>query len=248
MSPTTTSPSKQRTYMKEPYLRAEHLLRDGRYRSVTVKVSDIVYNCTGKNFDGSNKKMLGLAFEGREKILGLNVTNENLMAWVAGDGDPAAWKGHEIQLVVRLIDNKKDRVKEPAIRIWPSKPHPNKRVRDEMGADVGEDWYREHRLDNLKPDKQDNKPDKGPDKPDTQKKSEVVYDRSKWIGMVRATIAAVEDEATLGVARQRFNALGNALKEHGEPLSDAERKELADLTAAAKKKLDAKLAEANTQK
>jgi hypothetical protein len=130
----------RRTYKDEPYLRSEHLLKDGKYQSVIVEIADVVFNCPGKKGE-KDKMMKGLAFVGTDKVLGLNVTNESLVCLQTGHGNPEKWIGHKVQLVARLIANKKLKVDEPAIRIWPSKPIPNGRIRDQMGKEIKDDWY-----------------------------------------------------------------------------------------------------------
>lgn len=129
----------KRTYKDEPYLRAEHLLQDGKYRSVVVEIEDVIHDCPGKKGE-RDKLMLGLVFKGKQKVLGLNVTNESLVCLQTGNGSPEKWIGHKIQLVVRLIPNKRKKIDEPAIRIWPSKPIPNWRIQDQMGKEVPEGW------------------------------------------------------------------------------------------------------------
>lgn len=130
----------RRTYKDEPYLRAEHLLKDGRYVSCVVEIADVVYECPGKK-GNKDKLMKGLAFKGSDKVLGLNVTNESLVSIQTGQGKPENWIGHKIQLVVRLVPNRTNKTDEPAIRIWPSKPVPNGRIRDQMGKEISADWY-----------------------------------------------------------------------------------------------------------
>lgn len=130
----------RRTYKDEPYLRSEHLLKDGKYQSCTVEIADIIYDCPGKKGE-KDKMMKGLAFKGSDKVLGLNVTNESLVCLQTGHGRPENWVGHKIQLVVRLISNRKLKVEEPAIRVWPTKPIPRAQIRDQMGRDIPEGWY-----------------------------------------------------------------------------------------------------------
>ena len=130
----------KRMYKDEPYLRSEHLLRDGKYQAVTVEIADVVFNCPGKKGD-KDKLMKGLAFVNSDKVFGLNVTNESLVCLQTGHGKPESWIGHKIQLVVRLIADKRKKVEEPAIRVWPSKPIPNGRIRDQMGREIPEEWY-----------------------------------------------------------------------------------------------------------
>lgn len=130
----------RRTYRDEPYLRSEHLLRDGKYVSCIVEIGDIVYDCPGKKGD-KDKLMLGLAFQGTNKVLGLNVTNESVLCIDTGHGKPEQWIGHKIMLVVRLIPNKRKKLREPAIRIWTKKPIPNGRILDQMGEEITDSWY-----------------------------------------------------------------------------------------------------------
>lgn len=130
----------RRNYKDEPYLRSEHLLRDGKYQSVIVEIADVVWDCPGKKGE-KDKLMKGLAFKGSEKVLGLNVTNESLVCLQTGHGKPEQWIGHKIQLVVRLVANRKLKVEEPAIRVWPSKPIPRAQIRDQMGREIPEEWY-----------------------------------------------------------------------------------------------------------
>jgi hypothetical protein len=128
----------KRQFKDEQYLRAEHLLRDGKYQAVTVEIADIVWNCPIKKGD-KDTTTIGVAFVGTDKVLGLNRTNDSLICLQTGHGKPESWIGHKIQLVVRLVRNKK--VEEPAIRVWPSKPIPNGRIRDQMGREITADWY-----------------------------------------------------------------------------------------------------------
>lgn len=132
----------RRQYKDEPYLRAEHLLRDGKYHSVIVEIADVIWNCPGKKGD-KDKLMKGLSFVGTDKVLGLNATNESLVCLQTGHGNPDKWAGNKIQLVVRLVPRYvgKTKVEEPAIRVWPSKPVPNGRIMDQMGREIPDDWY-----------------------------------------------------------------------------------------------------------
>lgn len=134
--------SERRKYKDEPYLRAEHLLHDGKYVAATVTIADVVYDCPGKSGE-KMKLMKGLAFANSEKVFGLNKTNESLVCIQTGHGKPEKWVGCKVQLVVRLVERfiGKQKVEEPAIRVWPNKPIPNGRLRDEMGKEITEAWY-----------------------------------------------------------------------------------------------------------
>ena len=125
-------------YTDQVYLRAEHLLKGGRYATVKVTIENIIEDCPIKRGD-KDASTIGLAFQKSDKILGLNRTNHSLVCWELGEGRPQDWVGKSITLVVRLVRNKK--VVEPAIRVWPTKPHPNIRVREQMGTEITEDWY-----------------------------------------------------------------------------------------------------------
>lgn len=133
----------KRVYKDEQYLRSEHLLRDGKYVSAEVEVSEIVYDFPMKKGD-KDITGIALAFKGSDKVLGLNRTNESMLCFVTGQGKPENWVGKKIQLVVRMVRNKK--VEEPAIRVWSPRPHPRGQVRDHMGKEITEDWYKANGL------------------------------------------------------------------------------------------------------
>ena len=134
----------ERPYNDDPYLRSEHLFRDGKYIAVKVTIDKVVTNCPGKK-GNKDTIMLGVAFTNSDKVLGLNRTNESLICWETGEGNRKKWVGKEITLCVRLIEDKRKKVKEPAIRVWPTKPHPNNRVREQMGEEIPDSWYATNR-------------------------------------------------------------------------------------------------------
>ncbi len=68
----------KRFFKDEQYLRAEHLLRDGKYQAVIVEIADIIWNCPIKKGD-KETTTIGVTFAGSEKVLGLNRTNESLI-------------------------------------------------------------------------------------------------------------------------------------------------------------------------
>jgi hypothetical protein len=142
-----------RPYSGETYLRAEHLLKNGRYIAARVTISDIVEGCPIKRGD-KDGITIGLAFEKSDKILGLNKTNVSLLCWDLGEGKPQDWVGKQISLVVRLVGNKK--LTEPAIRIWPKVMPPNDRIRKFMGSEITEDWYPKESTDATTPQRPSN--------------------------------------------------------------------------------------------
>ena len=106
-------------YTNEPFLRSEHLLRGGNYASPKCKIVAVL---SGVPLMRKNKSYLGMAlqFDGQQKVLGLGITNESLMAVIAGDGNPAKWIGVEVQLEVREVNSASGGT-EPAIRLMPPK-------------------------------------------------------------------------------------------------------------------------------
>ena len=81
---TPTTPPSRRMYAGERYLRADHMMKGGKFIAVKVKISDVVHGLPakimGKDGDDPSKGtkfMPGLAFEGKEKLFGLNTTNES---------------------------------------------------------------------------------------------------------------------------------------------------------------------------
>ena len=80
MTQPTTPPTK-RMYKGERYLRADHLMKGGKFIAVKVKIADVIHGLPAKIMskdagDGV-KYMPGLVFEGKDKVLGLNTTNES---------------------------------------------------------------------------------------------------------------------------------------------------------------------------
>ena len=125
-------------YNDQPYLRAEHLLKHGKYIAAKVTIEDIVEDCPIKRGD-KDGQTIGLSFAKSDKILGLNKTNYSLVCWELGEGKPQDWIGKQITLVVRLVRNKK--LNEPAIRVWPTMPHSRAQVREQMGTEITDEWY-----------------------------------------------------------------------------------------------------------
>lgn len=252
MTQPTTPPSKK-MYAGERYLRADHLMKGGKFIAVKVKIADVVHGLPAKIMGKDNadptgkgvKYMPGLLFEGKEKLLGLNTTNESNLCWETGEGNWPGWIGKEILLVVRLVKsyNAQKRAFEeiPCIRIWPRQPHPNGRVRDQMGIEVPDSWYAEARSDYLENqkqmDQQDKPGDKSADKNPEDKKTEefTAETRAKWIGIFEKCIEDAKDDAAISKCRSRFTALGAELDKHKMPLTLDERKVLSDkLSVAAK--------------
>jgi hypothetical protein len=119
-------------YNNEPFLRSEHLKRDGEHVAASVLVAGVLTNVPLMR---KNKAYSGIAlqFEKQDKVLGLNSTNESMMAVVCGDGRCEKWIGKTIRLEVREVVNASGGT-EPAIRIMPS---PGTKMRSGLVRQLG---------------------------------------------------------------------------------------------------------------
>ncbi len=72
-----------------------------------------------KEVGEERKKQIVLAFKGKEKVLGLNKTNAEQIAQLAGTGDPDLWVGCKIKL-------------KPAMTQFQGKDTPCIRISDEF--------------------------------------------------------------------------------------------------------------------
>lgn len=257
---TPTTPPSRKMFSGERYLRADHLMKGGKFIAVKVKISDVIHGLPAKimgkdNEDGPGKGtkfMPGLMFEGKDKVLGLNATNESTLCWETGEGNWTGWIGKEILLVVRLVKSydrqSRGFVDMPCIRIWPKVPHPSGRVRDQMGVEVPDSWYASNRSEYLSGQKQlDEQPkQQEPQKPVENKAPEnkpeefTAETRRKWIEIMEKCIADAKDQDGLRVCRTRFTALGAELDKHKMPLTADERVALSDKLKAATKAIEEK--------
>lgn len=222
----------RRVYAGERYLRADQLMKAGRFISVTFTIKDVVHDLPAKIMGGdeeldaagkkkpTTKKMPGIEFVGVSRVLGLNNTNEALLCWETGEGNWPGWIGKKVQLVVRLTKsyNKDKRIFEnvPCIRIWPKVPHPSGRVRDQMGIEVPDSWYTENRGEYLETQKKMDEPEF------------TAETRAKWIGIMDKSIADAKTKDDIAECRKRLTALGTELDKHKTPLTADERKALSE--------------------
>ena len=153
----STSSYERRIYKGERYLRSEHLLRGGKFVAVTWTIGAVVHDCPAKKIgakagDAATTMMPGLEFvEAPGYVLGLCKTNESVVSMVTGEGHWSRWVGKKIQVVVRLIEDKKLKVDVPAIRVWSDKKINLGRVRDQMGRAVDDKWYAENSMSDAPP-------------------------------------------------------------------------------------------------
>jgi len=71
-------------------------------------------------YNGETKKQIVLTFEGKEKVLGLNITNARRIAELTETTDFHQWIGYKIKLYVDKTDIEGKTV--DCIRIWPELP------------------------------------------------------------------------------------------------------------------------------
>lgn len=236
-SPTSTYENR-RKYKKEPYLRAEHLLVKGRYVATKKRIADVVYNCP-KKIIGSKEmgEMIGIAFDGTDKVLGLCATNESMLCHVTGSGSPASWIGKEILLVVRLAGNKK----EPSIRIWGGKgnAHPNNRVREQMGDEITEQWYKDHVFVPEEGGTQEPEKPKPTETKPADKPAELTdAKRAEWIAKCSKSMDDAKTSDDIAKCRTDFTSLGIFLSKHEKALTSEEREALADKLREASVRVD----------
>ena len=91
------------------YLKADDL----KGKTVLVKINNIEVH-EFEN-EGKKKKQIVLSFVGKEKVLGLNVTNANSIAKILGD-DTDEWLGGEIKIYPTTTDFG-DKKNVPCIRV-----------------------------------------------------------------------------------------------------------------------------------
>lgn len=123
-------------YNDEPYLRSEDLLVGGKYVTATVEIEEVLEGCplTRKL---KEHKGIALKLKGKEKVLGLGLTNEQLLKVVCGDCRPSEWKGKTIKLEVRKVRGKTRGTTQPAIRIMPP---PGTEMRSGLIKELGESY------------------------------------------------------------------------------------------------------------
>lgn len=83
---------------------------------VTIDKAEVKEN----TYNGETRKQIVLTFEGKEKVLGLNVTNARRIADLIGTSDYHAWVGARIKLFMDKTEM--DGKTVDCIRIWPELP------------------------------------------------------------------------------------------------------------------------------
>jgi hypothetical protein len=83
---------------------------------VTIENAEVREN----TYNGETKKQIVLTFEGKEKCLGLNVTNARRIAELTGTTDYNEWIGYKLKLFVDKTDM--DGKTVDCIRVFPELP------------------------------------------------------------------------------------------------------------------------------
>ena len=96
------------------YLKAEDL--QGGKPVVEIESAEAVEN----TYNGETKHQIVLTFTGKDKVLGLNVTNARRIAMLTGTTDYTQWIGFKLKLYVDQTDFNGKTV--DCIRIWPDLP------------------------------------------------------------------------------------------------------------------------------
>lgn len=99
------------------FLKAADLIVDGKATKpvVEIETADVQEN----TYNGETKKQIVLTFVGKDKCLGLNVTNARRIGQLIGT-DSDEWPGYRIKLYVDQTDM--DGKTVDCIRIWPDLP------------------------------------------------------------------------------------------------------------------------------
>jgi hypothetical protein len=123
-------------FSNQQYIRAEDLLCDGAYKTRTIKIVDVLSNAPlTRRLDPYAG--YALVFENCSKVLGLGLTNEQLIKVVAGDARPEKWIGLSVTIAVRRVRGKRKGESQPAIRIMPPQ---GTLLRSGLVRELGEEW------------------------------------------------------------------------------------------------------------
>ena len=116
------------------FLKASDL--NGSKVTVEIEKAEAVEN----TFDGETKTQIVLSFVGKEKVLGLNVTNARRIAQLLDTSDFSQWAGWRIRLYVDQTEYQGKTV--DCIRIFPDLPEQSDEKKESaavMSASAGED-------------------------------------------------------------------------------------------------------------
>lgn len=117
------------------FLKAADLIVDGRPTKPTVEIETA--EVQENTYNGETKKQIVLTFVGKEKVLGLNVTNARRISQLISP-DTDEWPGYRIKLYVDQTEM--DGKTVDCIRIFPDLPEQtHQRARAATASDGDED-------------------------------------------------------------------------------------------------------------
>ena len=201
----------RRLWKNERYIRSEHLLSGGKFVSVMWTIKDIVYDLPAKKMgakagEDATTKMPGIEFEEAPgMVLGLCRTNESLASIATGEGHPAKWRGKKIQLVVRIIADRKTKTDIPCIRIWPSAAVKLGRLLEQMGRKIEDDFYA-----NMTPAEPTQPPAQKANAKEIEELRQKMVIESEVMALGTA-MGAVSDSAGMDACRATFSKLSSKL-------------------------------------
>lgn len=121
---------------EKQFLYADDLLKDGVFREVTLKISEIHQPGTLFSADKKPVEKIALGFTGTDKKLVLNNTNERLVRMATGSTKSDGWTGHKVTLYP-VSGNWFGEKNVPAIRIRTPEGMPvQMAVRKQLGRDL----------------------------------------------------------------------------------------------------------------
>jgi hypothetical protein len=118
------------------FLKAEDLIIDGKATKPVVEIE--AAEVRENTYQGETKSQIVLSFVGKEKVLGLNVTNARRIAQLIGP-DTDEWAGYRIKLYVDQTQLQTGQVVD-CIRIMPDLPEQtNQKAKAAVAASELED-------------------------------------------------------------------------------------------------------------
>jgi len=100
------------------FLKASDLVVDGKPQKPVLEIESAEVH--DNTYNGETKRQIVLSFVGKEKVLGLNVTNARRISQLIGTGTIEDWAGYRIRLFVDQTDM--DGKTVDCIRVFPDLP------------------------------------------------------------------------------------------------------------------------------
>ena len=87
---------------RQQFLYAEDLIHNGRFNTAKVTIEEVIPPDTLRSADKKLIDKTTLRFVGKDKLLILCKTNEQVLRYVTGEG-PERWAGHRINIQARTV-------------------------------------------------------------------------------------------------------------------------------------------------